>query len=201
MIEKNKSSRNTRERLVEAAASAFSELGFIGASTREIAARADANQGLIAYHFKSKDELWRAAADQLFGLLRTRLGECVTLIESDDPRTFAREAIREYVRFAAAHPELFRLMVAEGQGEGDRIQWLVERHLRPLYEDIFLQFIGTVGPSADETLLPHAYYVLAGAGSLMFALAPECRLLTGVNPKAPDVVEAHAEFVALLLVP
>lgn len=196
-----KQSRNTRDRLIDAAGSAFSELGFRGASTREIAARADVNQGLITYHFKTKDELWRAAADRVFSMLRSRLGERVASLESKDPAIFAREAIREYVRFAAAHPELFRMMVAEGQGSGDRVEWLVDTHLRPLYEDIFLQFIGTVGPGADESLLPHAYYVLAGAGSLIFAIAPESRLLTGVDPETPRAVEVHAEFVARLLVP
>ena len=33
--------------------------------------RAGVNQGLITYHFRSKDELWRAAADRIFSLLRT----------------------------------------------------------------------------------------------------------------------------------
>jgi hypothetical protein len=47
----------------------------------------------------------------------------------------------------------------------------------------------------------HAYYVMAGAGSLIFAVAPECRRLTGLDPETPEAVEAHADFVARLLVP
>ena len=90
---------DTRERIIEAAIGAFAELGFQGASTRRIASRADANQGLITYHFRTKDELWRAAADRVFGMLQTTLGERLAQLESDDPRAFAREAIREYVRF------------------------------------------------------------------------------------------------------
>ena len=42
--------------------------------------------------------------------------------------------------------------------------------------------------------------VMAGAGSLMFAVAPECRRLTGLDPESEEVIEAHAEFVARLLV-
>jgi hypothetical protein len=49
--------------------------------------------------------------------------------------------------------------------------------------------------------LPHAYYVLAGAGSLIFAAAPECRRLTGLSPQTAQAIETHAEFVARLLVP
>jgi hypothetical protein len=53
----------------------------------------------------------------------------------------------------------------------------------------------------DESLLPHAYYVLAGAASLIFAVRPECRRLTGIDPADKRVVELHAEFIARLLVP
>ena len=191
---------DTRERIIEAAIGAFAELGFQGASTRRIASRADANQGLITYHFRTKDELWRAAADRVFGMLETTLGERLAQLESDDPRAFAREAIREYVRFSASHPELFRLMVDEGKSSEGRMRWLVDTHLKPLYEG-FLQFGESFGPDMDEPLLPHAYYVLAGAGSLIFAVRPECRRLTGIDPADKRVVELHAEFIARLLVP
>jgi hypothetical protein len=36
---------------------------------------------------------------------------------------------------------------------------------------------------------------------LIFAVAPECRRLTGVDPTGAGAIEAHAEFVARLLVP
>ena len=73
----------TRERIVEAAIECFAERGFRGASTREIARRAGTNQGLITYHFRSKDELWRAAADRIFGPLQTSLGERLAALESE----------------------------------------------------------------------------------------------------------------------
>jgi len=190
----------TRERIVEAAAGAFAERGFRGASTRDIARRAGANQGLITYHFRTKDELWRAAAGRLFGMLRTRLGERLAAPESEDPRERVREGIREYVRFAAAHPELFRLMVAEGKSTEGRMQWLVDTHLRPLYEG-FVGFGETLGDGLAPSRLPHAYYVLAGAASLIFAVAPECRRLTGLDPGTKRAVETHADFVARMLVP
>jgi len=190
----------TRERIVAAALDAFAERGFHGASTRDIAERAGTNQGLITYHFRSKDELWRAAADRVFGMLAKRMTEQVGALASEDPRERAREAIRIYVRFAAAHPELFRLMVDEGKNSERRMKWLVDTHLKSRYEQ-FVRPRGTRIGAADEALLPHAYYVMAGAGSLIFAVAPECRRLTGLDPETEKAVEDHAEFVARLLVP
>lgn len=200
MKKRSEQREKTRERIVDAAAEAFAERGFRGASTREIAHRADANQGLITYHFHTKDELWRAAADRIFGMLRTQLDVNRPSIEAMEPRARAREAIREYVRFAAGHPELFRFMIEAGNTGSERMQWLVDTHLRPLYQEV-LRFGASFGPGIDASLLPHAYYAMAGAGSLIFAVAPECRRLTGLDPATERAVEAHADFVARLLVP
>jgi hypothetical protein len=45
----------------------------------------------------------------------------------------------------------------------------------------------------------HLYYILTGAGPTMFVLGPECRRLTGTDPYAPEVIEAHADAVIALL--
>lgn len=189
----------TRERILEAAVEAFAEKGFLGASTREIARRAGTNQGLITYHFRSKDELWRAAADDIFERLGGQLAEHLDAVEPADPRERARDAIRQYVRFAAAHPELFRIMVDEGRVADERMKWLVDTHLRPRFDAISQGLLEVAG--IEEALVPHAFYALAGAASLIFAVAPECRRLTGLDPRTAQAVEAHADYVARLLVP
>lgn len=200
MTSREQQRAETRQRIVAAAVLAFAERGFRGASTREIALRADANQGLITYHFRTKEALWRAAADRLFGELRSRFVQRLSALAGDDPRASAREAIREYVRFAAEHPELFRFMLEAGKSPDDRMQWLVDTHLRPLYER-FQRFGQSFGAGFDESLVPHLYYAMAGAGSVIFAVSPECRRLTGLDPGTKRAIEIHADLVARLLVP
>lgn len=190
----------TRERIVKAATEAFAEKGFRGASTREIAARAGTNQGLITYHFRTKDELWRAAIDRVFGMLQKSLGESLASFQIEDSRERTREAIRAYVRFSAAHPELFRLMVDEGKNSEERMEWLVDTHLKPRLDE-FMAGAGSAFTEMEPALLPHAYYLMAGAGSLIFAVAPECRRLTGLDPESPEAIETHADFVARLMIP
>lgn len=63
----------TRDRLIAAALDAFGRYGFEGASTREIARRADANLAAIVYHFGSKEALHLAVAEYVVEELRRRL--------------------------------------------------------------------------------------------------------------------------------
>jgi TetR/AcrR family transcriptional regulator len=190
----------TRERIVAAAVKAFAERGFRGASTRDIARRARTNQGLITYHFRSKDALWRAAVERIFGMLEKRLAERAATLESDDPRERARAMICEYVRFTAAHPELFRIMVDAGNHSDARMRWLVDTFVRPRFEAM-RRFGVARALGMEQSLVPHAFYALAGASSLLFAVAPECRRLTGLDPQTEEAIEAHAELVARMLVP
>jgi hypothetical protein len=85
------------------------------------------------------------------------------------------------------------------------MRWLVSEHLTPLLDGV--RQLGSIIPpsplstdsaSADAA---HLYYVLAGAGSLVFAIAPECRALTGIDPTDPAVIDRHADIVARLIVP
>src|SRR5438093_11275450 len=77
----------TRERILTAALDLFSELSFDGATTREIAARAGVTQGLLNYHFSSKDVLWRAAVDGLFAELSDALDSRGRGLRGVDPLT------------------------------------------------------------------------------------------------------------------
>ncbi len=190
---------DTRSRIVAAAARAFSELGFRAASTRDIAGRAGVNQGLITYYFKNKQELWKAAVEQIFDRLRESLQRPLENIAAGNGRERARERIREYVRFAAAHPEFFRLMVEEGKHADHRMRWLVDTHMKPFYAQFEQLAVQT--SNIDRALVPHAFYAMAGGASMIFAIRPECRRLTGVDPADEDTIEAHAEFIARLIVP
>lgn len=59
----------TRASLVRAALKLFGTVGYDGASTREIAAAANANIGSIAYHFGGKEGLRLAVADHIVSLM------------------------------------------------------------------------------------------------------------------------------------
>ncbi|HEX6520368.1 MAG TPA: CerR family C-terminal domain-containing protein [Streptosporangiaceae bacterium] len=197
-----------RQQLVEAAVQEFAARGFDGASTRAIAARVGAHQPQINYHFASKEALWRAAAGHLFGLLHAELdgvGLDLHTIGSLPPGELAGrfgDAIRRFVRFAARHPELNRIMVHEGCMPTDRLRWLTDQHIRPLHTLIAatwtrLRGAGIAAPVPVEVV----HHVLVGAASLPYVVSAEVELLGFRTPTEPQWVEAHADGLVAALLP
>jgi len=194
------SADSTRERILATALELFSELSFDGATTREIARRSGVTQGLLNYHFSSKDELWRAAVDGIFGELSDALDKRAEGLRGVDSLTVAKLLIRDFVYFSARYPQLHRIITQECKTDGPRMDWLVERHVRPRFEQTTALFARLV-EAGDVPDIPvaHLYYILTGAGPTMFVLAPECQRLSGLDPSAPEVIEAHADAVITLL--
>ncbi len=184
------------DRILAAALEAFAERGFDGATTREIAAAAHVPQGLVAYHFASKQALWEAAVDRVFREARAELGGVVGALRDEAPATRLRAVMRRFVRFSAAHPEFHRFMVHEGAHDGPRLRWLVEHHVRPLYEAT----VALMREAAPELDAPHWYYLVLGAATHLFAVAPEFERLAGRDPRTPEMVEAQAAAVTELLI-
>ena len=197
-----------RERLLDAALVEFGAKGFDGASTRAIARRIGAHQPQINYYFESKEALWSAAVDHLFAELgRTMQGLAVRVSRgastdvSEITAVFA-EIVRRFVRFAARHPELNQIMVHEATEKSGRLTWMIERHVKPLYDAVRpvwrrLRKAGIAAP-IDERLV---HYVLVGAASLVYVNAPEARLLTGIEPTHERWVETHADGLVAMLLP
>jgi AcrR family transcriptional regulator len=190
----------TRDRILAAAVDLFAERSFDGATTREIASRAGVTQPLLNYHYRSKDDLWRAAVDSLFESLVSSMTTHEESRRDVDELTAAKARVREFVTFSARNPQLHRIITQESKADSARMDYLVEHHVRPLYENTVAMFEHLVRDGIVPPIAPaHLYYILTGAGPTMFVLGPEARRLTGLDPESDAVIEAHADAVCILL--
>lgn len=88
----------TREALLHAAGELFAEYGFNGASTREIAKRANTNMASIGYHFNGKDNLYLETLSAVlsqncsWGLMLERA------LERTENGSSVAEALRDTIR-------------------------------------------------------------------------------------------------------
>ncbi len=194
-------SPDTRETILRSALGLFSDRGFDGCTNREIAARAGVNHGLITYYFGSKQKLWQEAVDVAFAEMGAGIRELLEDASITDERERAARVIRAHVHFVARNPEFVRLMHDEGKRRGPRMRWIVDRHVKPMYEAVCGLFERARASGALQLDVPpvHLFYILAGSVGMLFHQAEECRRVTGTDPFDPAVVEAHARAVERML--
>jgi TetR/AcrR family transcriptional regulator len=190
----------TRERLLDAALIEFSERGFDGASTRNIARRAGCHQPQINYHFDSKEALWEATMSRLFAEMAV---EFESLDSITDPVVKFETVIHQFVRYAARRPELNRIMVAEAMAQTPRLKWIVDNFSSDAYQRI-LEIWRDVraaghGADIDERIV---YHVFIGAASLLWANAPEMQLIDpSISADDSNMVQSHVDALVSLFLP
>ena len=192
----------TQNKLLEAAIEAFSENGFKGTSTRDIAERAGVHHPLITYHFKNKDQLWRAAADKIFDEFRGSLAASLEQNNNSGPKQRMATLIRAYLYYARRQPALHRVLVQEASSPNPRLDWLIEAHLKPFFEATFaaiqeLQDIG-VAPAGNPRLLFNMIRLSSGG---LLSLGYELRGSSGIDIESDDTLDEISEMIVNVFLP
>jgi len=192
----------TQQKLLDAAIEAFSENGFKGTSTRDIADRAGVHHPLITYHFKNKSELWRAATDRIFREFNISLVKAMAEIPEIDPKAKAEAFVRTYVRYSRSQPALHRIILQEASHQSERLEWLTENHLKPLFEEVHkalteLQRIG-VAPPGSAAMLFNMIRVCAGG---LLALKLELKGTSNIDLDCDDQIEELGDMIIRVFFP
>lgn len=99
---------------MDAALEVVSEQGADALSLRELARRAGVSSGAPYRHFADKDAVLAAVAARGFERFDRALSTNARKHAEDDPMHAVEQLGIAYVRFAAKHPHLFRLMFGPG---------------------------------------------------------------------------------------
>ena len=82
-----------RQRILEAALDVFAERGFEAATTKEIAERAEVNQGLLYFYFENKEEVFFSAFEHYAQQVVAQLDFTQEVASSDPPEVGLRRLI------------------------------------------------------------------------------------------------------------
>ena len=192
----------TQQKLLDAAIEAFSENGFKGTSTRDIAERAGVHHPLITYHFKNKDKLWRAAADKVFRDFRRSLAISLEHHQNECPKQRMSSLIRAYVYYAKSQPALHKVMVQESSYSNPRLDWLIETHLKPFFEVTFgllaeLQTLGVAAPGNPKLLFN---MIRLSSGGLL-ALGNELAISSGIDIETESTLDEISDMIVSIFLP
>jgi AcrR family transcriptional regulator len=186
----------TRASILNAAIAEFAERGFEAASIRAIADRLGLQHPLITYHYRSKDILWRAAAEHAFAQIRTAWD--MSAPEESDLSPLARLR-REYAalfRYTVAFPEFHRFMRQETLTNNPRLTWVAEAVLAPLLGRLLPQIVEAqrqgLLPSVDPILF---HYMMVSLTATLSGFGPEMQVTSGLSSADPTVAAAYWRLV------
>jgi len=199
----------TRETVLDAAIELFSEHGCEGTTMRDIAERSGVKPPLIVYHFESKENLWKAAVDEVWSRMESTLAARMAshglagqrLAEAPSRREDLEVVLRSFLQSVAEHPEYLRILLREGSHHGPRFDWLRENHTRRNYAagaELFDR-------ARRRGLLPdvpieHLLFILSGALTFFLAIAEDVRAHTGRDPRSKRFLDDHIDALMALLV-
>jgi len=189
--------RDGRARILSAAIKAFSELGYAGTTTADIARAAGVTQPLVHHHFGSKDGLWRAAMDLAF----SSVPRIVSAPDRSDTRATILDIVERFVRFVAAHPEVTRIIAREGAAPSQRLDYILKRYLHePMREVVdLLRAAQGAGIVAAEIRPELALFLVLGAGSHLFDVSALAERSQGIDTSAAWTCEAFVMVMRTLL--
>src|SRR6202048_178494 len=189
-------SLETRGAILDAAIAEFAERGFEGASIRAIADRLGLQHPLITYHYRSKDILWRVAAEHAFAQIRA--GWDTSAPENSDlpPLARLREEYATLFRYTVAFPEFHRFMRQEAFTNNPRLKWVAETVLAPLLGRLIPQIVAVqkqgLLPAVDPILF---HYMMVSLTATLSGFGPEMQVTGGIYSDNAKVIEAYWHLV------
>jgi TetR/AcrR family transcriptional regulator len=186
----------TRASILNAAIAEFAERGFEAASIRAIADRLGLQHPLITYHYRSKDTLWRAAAEHAFAQIRTEWDTSAREESDLSPLARLRQEYTTLFRYTVAFPEFHRFMRQETLTNNPRLKWVAETVLAPLLERLLHQIVeaqkqGLV-PAVDPILF---HYMMVSLSATLSEFGPEMQITSGLSSEDPKVIAAFWRLV------
>jgi len=176
--------RSRFDAILDAAEQVFAESGRKGAKMREIAERAGVAQGLIHYHFATKDKLFDAMVarrssqinDARNGLLQEVLVGNPTL-ESIVEALF-RPTIVAGLSLAGDGNAFARILVSFANSAAPEDQALAKKYYDPIAQE-YIAAIKAVQPGLSEEDAVWAYMFAIGVGMTMMARTGRALRLSG----------------------
>jgi AcrR family transcriptional regulator len=184
----------TRAAILDAAIAEFAERGFEGASIRAIADRLDLQHPLITYHYRSKDILWRAAAEHAFAQISA---EWDTSETSDlSPLARLRQEYTTLFRYTVAFPEFHRFMRQETLTNNPRLKWVAETVLAPLLGRLLPQIVDAQKQNLLPTVDPILFhYMMVSLTATLSEFGPEMQVTSGLSSGDPKVVDEYWRLI------
>ena len=125
----------TESEILARGLSAFAELGYDGASVRELARRLGVSHNFINDRYGSKGAFWRAVIDRSLTAQVARLQAALTVPIEDDLARL-RNLVHAFHQANVAEPDLPRILQYESIRGGQRLEYVFRHYLVPIRDAV-----------------------------------------------------------------
>ncbi|WP_245545760.1 TetR/AcrR family transcriptional regulator [Nocardia higoensis] len=187
------------DEIMAAALRIFARDGFAGASVAEINRELGVSHNLIHQRFGSKEGLWFAVVDWVFGHAAALVAEGAAA-ELPPLEEFRRGIVR-FLILQADYPDAVRLVSMESAIEGPRLAYLYERHIEPILMRLAEPLLPLVRRKVlSRNDLRSIHFLIAHGATAPFSALPLARRMAPGDPLSAQAVRRHARFVADMIV-
>ena len=189
-----------RMQILRCAVSLFSQRGFRGTTTREIAQAAGISEAMVFRHFATKEELYSAILDHkaCSGTAYSPCDIVATAVAEKDDRAVFEQLACNALNIHEADPEFHRLLLHAALEGHELAAMFWERNVRPVYEFLGDYIRGRQGDGAlieiDPTVVVRAFIGMVIHHSLNNTLWDQKRTLLKISNE-----EAARQFTEILL--
>lgn len=190
---------DTRQRVLDAAAQLFSELGFRKVTVRQICRRARANVAAVNYHFRDKAGLYREVVEMAIAVMEQTNHAARAAAEAAPRDGRLRAHVRVYVEALASGKGpawMHRLIMREQADPTFALDLFVNRAIRPRIEYLKGLVRDLAGPAPSDEVVMTCVFSLQ-AQSLTLALPnPIGERLRGKFAWTQEKIDALADHIA-----
>jgi len=194
---------SSAETILDAAEKVFAELGYEGASMRQIAETADIAQALLHYHFRTKEGLYEAVFERRSTVINAQRLQLLNALFTNRPSPTIEDVLKTYfepvMSDSGAGNAAFAQMVASlTLGSDERAAKLITKYYDPIAREYIAAFQKTV-PCLDGGMAVWAYLMALGARTHISSVSKRAERLSGGRCDTSDfnrTMPILVEFVA-----
>ena len=194
---KRLSSEDRKQQLIEQAIHLFSQRGFSGTRTKDIAAACDVSEGILFRHFATKEDLYRAILESHADEAGSHefMQELKRCASAKDDRNLVREMLRHILSSFRDNREFHRLMMYAWL-EGHALADLAHQQLGlPVLDFISGYIVSRQKDGAFRAGDPDALTVALFAPALQFAMSKYIFGMAAFQQEDDAVLEQFTEFL------
>lgn len=193
-----KRANESKSKILEAAAMAFSDSPYESVTIREIARNAAVKHQLIAYYFGNKETLWNRVVTYLYAEF-SEVGSLIFSESESSPEDQLRAHLQDMMEYSNRKPELFRIVMKEMVNPGPRLD-TIKSHMLHFAEISFQVFdkcrkYGYFQNIRNEEL----YFIISGAMTQRILFPEMNRLITG-DLLTKKKIEVYIDSLMKLLI-